>query len=80
MTLVLDAGAFIALERGDRRIAALVRRERLAGRRPRTRTSDAIDAAVVALVHHDDVVIARDPDDLVTLAQAADRHVSIVAT
>lgn len=36
MTLVLDAGAFIAIEAGDRRLLALINRERLAGRPPRT--------------------------------------------
>jgi hypothetical protein len=34
--LVLDAGAFIAFERGDRMIAALLKRELLARRRPCT--------------------------------------------
>jgi hypothetical protein len=34
--LVLDAGAFLAVERGDRDVAALVKRERLAGRPPVT--------------------------------------------
>lgn len=36
MTLVLDAGAFVALERGDRDVVALIKRERLAGRAPTT--------------------------------------------
>lgn len=36
MTLILDAGAFIAAERGSRDVAALVKRERLAGRAPVT--------------------------------------------
>lgn len=36
MTLVLDSGAFIALERGDRDVAALIAREHRAGRVPRT--------------------------------------------
>jgi S1-C subfamily serine protease len=44
VTLVLDAGAFLAVERGDRGIAALVKRERLAGRAPVT------SGAVVAQV------------------------------
>ncbi|WP_131769741.1 hypothetical protein [Candidatus Protofrankia californiensis] len=34
--LVLDAGAFLAVERGDRDVVALVKRERLAGRSPVT--------------------------------------------
>ena len=32
--LVLDAGAFVAVERGSRYVVALVKRERLAGRPP----------------------------------------------
>lgn len=34
--LVMDAGAFVAVERGDRDVVALVKRERLAGRPPIT--------------------------------------------
>ena len=34
--LVLDAGAFVAVERGDRDVVALVKRERLSGRTPVT--------------------------------------------
>lgn len=34
--LVLDAGAFVAVERGDRDVVALVKRERMAGRTPLT--------------------------------------------
>jgi hypothetical protein len=34
--LVLDAGAFLAVEHGDREVVALVKRERLAGRLPGT--------------------------------------------
>ena len=36
MTLVLDAGALLAVERGDRTVVALIKRERLAGNPPRT--------------------------------------------
>ena len=36
MTLVLDAGAFIAVERGERDVIALIKLERLADRPPRT--------------------------------------------
>jgi hypothetical protein len=36
MTLVLDAGAFVAVECGNRRVAALIKSERLAGREPIT--------------------------------------------
>lgn len=42
--LILDAGAFVAAERGDRDVVALVKRERLAGRPPVT------NGAVVAQV------------------------------
>ncbi len=34
--LILDAGAFVAAERGDRDVVALVKRERLGGRPPVT--------------------------------------------
>jgi len=34
--LVLDAGAFVAVERGSRDVVALIKRERLAGRPPVT--------------------------------------------
>ena len=36
MTLVLDAGAFVAVERADRHVVALLKAERLAGRAPRS--------------------------------------------
>lgn len=36
MTIVLDAGALVALERGERSLAALLKRELLAGRAPVT--------------------------------------------
>jgi hypothetical protein len=36
VSLILDAGAFVALERGERDVVALVKRERLAKRSPVT--------------------------------------------
>jgi hypothetical protein len=36
MSLVLDAGALVAIERGDRHLVALLKRELLAGRTPLT--------------------------------------------
>jgi hypothetical protein len=36
VTVVLDAGAFVAVERGDRDVIAIVKRERLAERAPLT--------------------------------------------
>jgi hypothetical protein len=34
--LILDAGALLAIERGDREVIALIKRERIAGRAPRS--------------------------------------------
>jgi hypothetical protein len=36
LSLVLDAGGLVAVERGDRDVVALIKRERLAGRAPVT--------------------------------------------
>lgn len=36
MSIVLDAGALVAVERGDRDVVALIKRERQAGRAPLT--------------------------------------------
>ena len=36
MTIILDAGAFVAVERGDRDLVAIIKRERLGGRVPVT--------------------------------------------
>lgn len=36
MTIILDAGAFVAVERGDRDLVAIIKRERLADRVPVT--------------------------------------------
>lgn len=36
MTVILDAGAFVAVERGDRDLVAIIKRERLAERVPVT--------------------------------------------
>jgi hypothetical protein len=125
VTLILDAGAFIAAERGDRDVMALVKAERLAGRPPRSHggvvaqvwrggtgrqvllarllagvdvsplddqlgraagsllgmsgTSDAIDAAVVAMSRDGDLVLTSDPHDLVDLARVAGTHLEIIA-
>ena len=55
--LVLDTGAFVAVERGDRDVVALVKRERLASRVPMT------NGGVVAQVwrggHGRQVLVAR---------------------
>jgi hypothetical protein len=40
---------------------------------------DVIDAALVLLSHDGDRIITSDPDDIARLAEAADRHVEIIA-
>ena len=55
--LVLDAGAFLAVERGDREVVALVKRERLAGRPPVT--SGGVVAQVWRGGHGRQVQVAR---------------------
>lgn len=124
MSLILDAGAFLAVERGDREVVALVKRERLAQRSPlshggvvaqvwrggsgrqaalarllpgvdvksldeelgrkaglllgRSRTDDAVDAALVCLAVDADEILTSDPGDLRALAEAAGVHVDLV--
>lgn len=124
MTLVLDAGAFAAVERGDRDVVAMIVRERRRGRAPvthggvigqiwrggtgrqanvarlvagtdvrpidgalgkragmllaRAGKHDVIDAAVVLLAEHDDVILTSDADGLEALAAAAQVHVELV--
>ena len=125
MTLILDAGALIAVERSDRDIVALVKIEWLADRTPRSHggvvaqvwrggsgrqatlakllhgvdvvplddhlgraagvllgqsgSSDAIDAAIVAMCRDGDVVLTSVPIDLVDLARASGTHLEIIA-
>lgn len=55
--LVLDAGAFLAVERGDRDVVALVKRERLASRVPVT--SGGVVAQVWRGGHGRQVPLAR---------------------
>jgi hypothetical protein len=68
--LVLDAGAFVAVERGDRDVVALVKRERLSGRVPVThggvvgqvwRGGSGRQAPVAGLLAGVDVVPLDDP-------------------
>ena len=125
VTLILDAGALIAAERGDRDVIALVKAERLVDRSPRSHggvvaqvwrggagrqvrlarllagvdvaplddqlgrasgvllgqsgTSDAVDAAVVAICRDGDIVLTSDPGDIFDLARASGTHLEIVA-
>lgn len=124
MSLILDAGAFLAVERGDRDVMALVKRERIAQRSPlshggvvaqiwrggssrqaavarllagvdvksldeklgkkagallgRSRTDDAVDAALVCLAVDADEILTSYPGDLTALAQAAGVHIDLI--
>jgi len=122
MRQILDAGALIALERGNRLVWNMVKDERRRGSEPLThagvlaqvwrggrqarlsmslrgievavldqnlaikagallgaaRKADAIDAAVIMLASDGDVIFTSDPDDIATLAVAADLHVEVV--
>lgn len=125
MSIILDAGALVAVERGDRDMIALIKRERLAGRAPlshggvvgqvwrgghgrqailarllpgveivpldddlgrRTgvllgtaKKADVIDAAIVMLAQDGDEIFTSDPGDLRELANAARRHLELIA-
>ena len=79
--LVLDAGAFVAVERGDRDVVAPI--DDLLGRRAgtvlaRSGRSDAIDAAVVCLARDGDDILTSDPGDLRDLAQAVGINVELI--
>ncbi len=122
--LLLDAGAFVAVERNHRDVVALVKSELQAERVPathggvvgqvwrggsgrqvplarllagvdvipldedlgrraglllaRTRSTDVIDAALVALAVDGDLVVTSDPSDLRGLARAAGVHVELI--
>ena len=123
MTAIIDAGALIAIESGDRLFAARLKACREEGAPAAThggvvaqvwrgdqrqqllaialnavevvpldrslgRTagallamsgmSDAIDAALVAIMHDGDVVYTSDPDDIVTLLEAAGIDADVV--
>ena len=126
MTLVLDAGALIALERGDVRVVRQLKLAHDAGQPPlthggvvaqvwrggdhrqallaqvlagidvlpldealgrragrllaRSRTSDAIDAAVVAMADDGDQILTSDPIDIGILADLSGRQLTIVPT
>lgn len=122
--LILDAGAFVAIDRGDRAMAARLRAAELAGLdlrsngavvaqvwrdpsgrqaalahllravdvRPvdvrlgqeagvlagRAGTSDAVDAAVVAVAAAGDRIVTSDPDDIRALVGASGRAVLVI--
>jgi DNA-binding transcriptional MocR family regulator len=73
--LILDAGAFVAAERGNDDVAAWRAGLLLA----RTGTADAIDASVICLAQDGDDVLTSDPADLRALASAARVHVDLIS-
>lgn len=126
MSLILDAGAFVALERGDRAMWRQLMKAVDAGRDVRTHggviaqvwrggsgrqaqlaralrhvaivplgsalgrrtgllladsgTRDVLDAALVALAEHRDVIATSDIDDLQLLIAATGRAIGLMAT
>jgi len=124
MSEILDAGALISLESGDRRMWRRLKGALLAEDPPRTHggvvaqvwrggtgrqarlgsalqaaeivpldaelgrragmllarsgLSDAIDAALVALADHGDLIVTSDPGDLALLAAASNRRIDVV--
>ncbi len=124
MTLICDAGAFVALERNDRAMWRRLKAELLAGTAPvshggviaqvwrgghgrqatlaralasadvaalddalgrragvllgRSRTADAVDAAVVVLAADEDRIATSDPDDIKPLVDAWKRRVDVI--
>lgn len=124
MTLLLDAGAFLAVERGDRDVVALLKKEYLARRSPlshggivaqvwrgesgrqaelarllagvhvqaldedlgkkagvllgKSRTDDALDAALICLAVDGDDVLTSDAADLRRLAESSGVHIELL--
>lgn len=124
MRVVFDAGALIALERGDRAMWRRLEVLRRTGEPPVThggviaqvwrggwgrqvllaralpavevvglddelgrlaglllgvaRTSDAVDAGVVAMASDDDRIVTSDPGDLDVLVAASGRHIDVI--
>ena len=122
--MLLDSGAFLAVERGDRDVVALVKREHLARRSPlshggivaqvwrggsgrqaelarllagidvqavdedlgkkagvllgKSRTDDALDAALICLAVDGDDVLTSDVADLRRLAETSGVHIELV--
>jgi hypothetical protein len=75
--LVLDAGAFVAVDHGDRSMIARLQVARKHG--IELRTSDPIDATVVLVASHGDRILTSDPSDLKRLATSARKRVAIIA-
>lgn len=80
MTVILDAGALVAIERRDRAAMAFVAREqwRLAAEWEPCSLADVIDAALALLAQDGDEILTSDPDDLGTLLAASGTRAAIV--
>ena len=72
--LILDAGALIAIDRGDRQVLAQRAGELLG----RARLQDAIDASVALLAGPGDRVLTSDPGDLRRLCDAVGNRAVVV--
>lgn len=75
MSLVLDAGALLAIERRDRRVGALLR---LGALLAVTGGSDVVDAHVASLARPGDQVLTSDPDDLGRLLDAISVRATVI--
>ena len=124
--MVLDAGAFVALERNDRAMWRRLKGALIDGEPPITHggvvgqvwrggpgrqvllaralqavdgialtvelgrqagllltasgTSDVVDAAVVVLANHEDIIITSDPGDIARLVETSGRRIDVVPT
>lgn len=124
--MVLDAGAFVALERNDRAMWRRLKGALIDGEPPITHggvvgqvwrggtgrqvllaralqavdgialtvelgrqagllltasgTSDVVDAAVVLLANHEDIIITSDPGDIARLVETSGRRIDVVPT
>ena len=70
MRLVLVSGALIGIDRGERRVAALIELGRRSNAVAASQTSDAIDALLALLVRPSDQVLTSDSDGLEALLDA----------
>ena len=77
MTVILDAGALIAIDRGDRMMGAIVKRERKAGRVPASH-GGVIEAAVALLARDGDEIYTSDPRDIEGLCRSVNVSVDII--
>lgn len=85
-TVVLDAGALVAVDRADRAMIARLRApvDQQAGRDAGillgvAGTADPVEATVVLLAGPGDRILTSDPADLTRLTEAAARRAIVVA-